>query len=149
MYLEAEQELSLAAYLAEFADILGNGSLELFDKLASVIVQAQQVDLDGEGAFSEAAAAGIRLQTQDNRSSGGHTNGQVKESRSEILEKTPFWGREKAIAILSGNRQLWLEVTSSSSLTLRPPHGIALGVDLINGQFVTDESRRNRRRRSL
>ena len=31
LYLEAEHEVSLAAYLAEFADIIGKGSIELFD----------------------------------------------------------------------------------------------------------------------
>jgi hypothetical protein len=48
------------------------------------------------------------------------------------------------VLILTGNRQIWLEATSNPSLTLRPPHGSAVGVDLVRGHFVTDEVRRSK-----
>ena len=60
-------------------------------------------------------------------------------TRVEALQQTPFWTSDKAVLVLTGNRQIWLEATSNASLTLRPPHGSALGVDLVRGHFVTEE----------
>src|SRR5262249_18678763 len=37
LYLEADHEISIAAYMAEMADIIGNGSLQLFEKLGATV----------------------------------------------------------------------------------------------------------------
>ena len=42
LYLEADHEHSLAAYLAEFADIIGKGSLELFEQLATAVAERSE-----------------------------------------------------------------------------------------------------------
>jgi hypothetical protein len=65
-------------------------------------------------------------------------------SRVELLQRTNFWSSDKAVLVLTGHRQIWLESTSNPALTLRPPHGATLGIDLIRGHFVTDDLRRNR-----
>jgi hypothetical protein len=65
-------------------------------------------------------------------------------ARVEALQETDFWTSDKAVLILTGNRQIWLEATSNPSLTLRPPHGSAVGVDLVRGRFITEEARRNK-----
>ena len=64
--------------------------------------------------------------------------------RVEALQNTAFWTSDKAILILTGNRQIWLEATSNPSLTLRPPHGSAVGVDLVRGHFVTHRAPRGK-----
>jgi hypothetical protein len=66
-------------------------------------------------------------------------------ARVEALQETDFWTSEKAVLILTGNRQIWLEATSNPSLTLRPPHGSALGVDLVHGRFISDKDRRSKK----
>jgi hypothetical protein len=128
LFLEADHELSLAAYLSDFADIMGRGAVELFDKLASAVgSHGQQVHVDGAGFDSGPLDPdSINLLRRN------------AESRVEALERTAFWNAEKAVAILTGDRQVWLEVASSQSLTIRPPHGAALGLDMICGRFVTD-----------
>lgn len=139
LYLEAEHEVSLAAYLAEFADIIGKGSLELFEQLATAVSErseralgatAQSFDLDTRSVSSRHDGLDQAL---------SQLAGSV-----EALHQTAFWTSDKAVLILTGNRQIWLEATSNPSLTLRPPHGSAVGVDLVRGHFVTDEIRRSR-----
>src|SRR5262249_11369669 len=56
--------------------------------------------------------------------------------RIQALQRTYFWQCEKAFAILTGDRRVWFEAASSDQLTLRPPHGITTGIDLIRGHFV-------------
>jgi hypothetical protein len=67
------------------------------------------------------------------------------DSRIESLQRTAWWSAEKAIAILTCHRQVWLEVSSSESLTLRPPHGAAMGIDIVGGRFITEDSRGRRK----
>jgi len=139
LYLEAEHELSLAAYLAEFADIIGKGSLELSEQLATVVAERT------ERAFG-ASAPSYEFSTPPGSSGGDGLDRALSHLAAgvEALHQTPFWTSDKAVLILTGNRQIWLEATSNPSLTLRPPHGSAVGVDLIRGHFVTDEVRRSR-----
>jgi len=136
MYLEAEHELSLAAYLAELSDIIGRGSLELFSQLATAVAEVSELTASAEFMIRDSAPlvlpAGL--------------DGQMGElaARVDALQSTTFWSSEKAVAILTGDRQIWLEATSNPSLSLRPPHGSAVGVDLIRGRFITDELRRSK-----
>ncbi len=175
IYVEAETELSLAAYLFEFADIMGKGSIELFERLASVVPPKRDPDVSvdiwddeptqidellnktfpgteiGNGSGSSPQAIIPRDEHRGSLESGSvqiaqetvQTVSDFKHSlRLEKLEGRNFWDRAKAVVILSGNRRVWLEAASSESLTLRPPHGVVAGLDLIRGRFVTDETRR-------
>jgi hypothetical protein len=139
LYLEAEHELSLAAYLSEFADIIGKGSVELVEQLATVVAERT------ERAFG-ASAPSYEFATPAGSSWGDGLDQALSHLAAgvEALRQTPFWTSDKAVLILTGNRQIWLEATSNTSLTLRPPHGSAVGVDLVRGHFVTDEVRRSR-----
>ena len=152
LYLEADHEISLAAYLAEMADIIGNGSLELFEKLGATIP-------NGLAGFDEAGVPVGVLQdgtqalcVSEGRlpSQAGHQSIDLESpptlrsktlnrnrSRTEALQRTDFWRCEKAFAILTGDRQVWFEATSNDQLTLRPPHGITSGIDIIRGHFVS------------
>jgi uncharacterized protein YjbI with pentapeptide repeats len=146
LYLEADHELSLAAYLAEFADIIGKGSVELFEKLAAAVADRSNNDFRPGNAAAPASSSIFSFAAQSAMSQPSNV-GQVldqMESRIAALQRSSFWTSEKAVLILTGHRQIWLEATSNNSLTLRPPHGSAVGVDLIRGHFVTDELRRNR-----
>ena len=139
LYLEAEQEVSLAAYLAEFADIIGKGSMELFEQLATAVTEGAEHGNDNGSQSPEFLAQslpprGIELDEALSQLA----------LRCEWLEETTFWSSDKAVLILTGNRQIWIEATSNPSLTLRPPHGSAVGVDLVRGHFVTDELRRSK-----
>jgi uncharacterized protein YjbI with pentapeptide repeats len=139
LYLEAEHELSLAAYLAEFADMIGKGSLELFEQLATVVAERS------ERAFGTSAPSYEFVTPAASSRHDGLDQALSQLAASvEALHQTAFWTSDKAVLILTGNRQIWLEATSNPSLTLRPPHGSALGVDLVRGHFVTDELRRSR-----
>ena len=146
IYLEAEHELSLAAYLTELADLAGKGALELFQKLGSALA-----DLNEKPPYSRdfATLAEASLLGFDSDVPRIRT-GNLESSPSRIvaaagpLQATPYWGSEKAFLVLTGNRQPWLEAMSSPSLTLRPPHGAAIGVDLMRGHFVIDDHRKNR-----
>jgi len=140
LYLEAEHELSLAAYLAEFADIIGKGSLELVEQLATAVAERT------ERAFGASAPSYEFAATPAGSSRGDGLDRALSHLAAgvEALHETPFWTSDKAVLILTGNRQIWLEATSNPSLTLRPPHGSAVGVDLVRGHFVTDEVRRSR-----
>ena len=138
LYLEAESETTLAAYLAEFADIIGKGSLELFEQLATAVSERGERTV---GASSDPYGS---QRSAEPRHEGLEQALSKLASNVEALHHTPFWTSDKAVLILTGNRQIWLESTSNPSLTLRPPHGSAVGVDLIRGHFVTDEVRRSR-----
>jgi len=140
LYLEAESETSLAAYFAEFADIIGKGSLELFEKLAAAVSENGEHRSD-TGALPSDSGSYSPLTRPDGLDKA---LGELA-TKIEALQQTAFWTSDKAILILTGNRQIWLEATSNPSLTLRPPHGSAVRVDLVRGHFVTDELRRNRR----
>lgn len=139
LYLEADHEHSLAAYLAEFADIIGKGSIELFEQLASAVAERSERAL---GASANSYDSGSQSTSQRNDELDQALS--QLAGRVEALHKTPFWTSDKAVLILTGNRQIWLEATSNPSLTLRPPHGSAVGVDLVRGHFVTDEIRRSK-----
>jgi uncharacterized protein YjbI with pentapeptide repeats len=155
LYLEADREISLAAYLAEMADIIGKGSLELFERLGATVP-------NGAGGFHEAGVPVGTLQdgtpaicvtegrlppqaghsAVDLESAPGLRSNILDRNRSalsrvEALQRTDFWQCEKAFAILTGDRRVWFEATSSDQLTLRPPHGITSGIDLIRGHFVS------------
>jgi hypothetical protein len=94
---------------------------------------------DNERPISVNSQPGGGGSNGDRRS--GQETASASVSRSESLRNTPFWSAEKAIAILTGNRQVWLEVSSSESLTLRPPHGAAMGIDIVGGRFITEDIR--------
>jgi uncharacterized protein YjbI with pentapeptide repeats len=136
LYLEAKTELSLAAYLAELSDILGKGSLELFEQLAMAVAERHS---SPNSASAPAGDSAPRVWPDG-------LDRQLGElaARVAALQETDFWTSDKAVVILTGNRQIWLEATSNPSLTLRPPHGSAVGVDLVRGRFITDEVRRSK-----
>ena len=144
LYLEAERESSLGAYLRELAEIIGKGSPELFEKLAAVAAEPEGQAAGSEGIFSTPSRA-VSFASQAEVEQNYRLN-QVLDLtvavRVEALQGTSFWNSEKAVLVLTGNRRVWLEVASGPLLTLRPPHGVGLGLDLINGRFVTEESRR-------
>jgi hypothetical protein len=138
LYLEASSESSLAAYFTEFATIMGKGSEELLEKLDA----AASGNHDGGRAERSSGSlidspnpleAAINPEDPLDLQIGTHT---------EAMQSTDFWSSEKAIVILTGDRRIWLEAASSESLTLRPPPGSLMGVDLIRGRFVTEEIRR-------
>ena len=139
LYLEADHELSLAAYLAEFADMIGKGSDELFEQLASAVVERSERP-HGANAVSYDESA----QSPSARPDGLDQVLTNLATRLEALHGTAFWSSEKAVLVLTANRQIWLEATSNPSLTLRPPHGSSLGVNLVRGHFIADEVRRNK-----
>lgn len=143
LYLEADQELSLAAYLSEIADIIGKGSLELFEKLAAAVADRTEQSFNPGNTITISPFSSLGLATET-PTSQPPINSQSALSRVEGLQRTAFWTSDKAVLVLTGNRQIWLEATSNPSLTLRPPHGSAVGVDLIRGHFVTEDSHRNK-----
>jgi len=139
LYLEADHESSLAAYLAEFADLMGKGSLELFEQLAAAVAEKSDRGTDATTMSSDHAAriSAARFDELD------HAVIQLA-MKIESLQQTAFWNSDKAVVILTVSRQIWLEATSNPALTLRPPHGSAVGIDLVLGHFVTDELRRSK-----
>jgi uncharacterized protein YjbI with pentapeptide repeats len=139
LYLEAEYELSLAAYLAEVADIIGKGSVELFEKLAAAVAAHESRNGKSDNGSSPPLADASKPPGLDRLSNSLYHLNRTLESRIEALQRTPFWNHEKAVAILTGKRRIWLEAVSNQSLTLRPPYGAAIGIDLIRGHFVTDD----------
>jgi uncharacterized protein YjbI with pentapeptide repeats len=139
LYLEADHELSLAAYLAELADIIGKGSFELFEQLATAMSERGERVL-GENILSDDDAS----QSSSPRHDGLDQLLKSLAGKVDALHQTAFWTSDKAVLILTGNRQIWLEASSNSSLTLRPPHGSAVGVDLVRGHFLTDGVRRTK-----
>jgi hypothetical protein len=139
LYLEAEYEMSLAAYLSEFADVIGTGSLELFEKLAEVMAERGERGDEESAVHIDYSPLARPLGSPLGSKDGLDQALTQLSTRVEALQQTPFWTSDKAVLVLTGNRQIWLEATSNSSLTLRPPHGSALGVDLVRGHFVTEE----------
>jgi len=139
LYLEAEHESSLAAYLAEFADIIGKGSMELFEQLATAVAERSERGSGGDDLSFAPEAPSFSSRVVELDQALSQLAGMV-----EALHQTEFWTSDKAVLILTGNRQIWLEATSNPSLTLRPPHGSVVGVDLVRGHFVTDEIRRSK-----
>jgi uncharacterized protein YjbI with pentapeptide repeats len=146
LYLEAESEASLAAYFTQFAEIAGRGSEQLLDKL-SVINGSKTV----QKPFSKEAllnSASVNGASANGSSSLTFTSfppmddplglGLALSSHADTLQHTSFWSSEKGFAILTGTRQVFLEAVSNESLTLRPPHNAAAGLDLIRGQFVKE-----------
>ena len=144
LYLEAEYEMSLAAYLAEFADIIGKSSLELFERLAAAVADRNDREPSPTSRGNSAPLFDPSSQTSLAASSEFNHPLQQLASRVELLQRTTFWSSDKAVLVLTGHRQIWLEATSNPTLTLRPPHGATLGIDLIRGHFITDDLRRNR-----
>ncbi len=144
LFLEAEHEVSLAAYLAELADIMGKGSLELFEQLATAVAERSQRILDLSDLASELDIPEFGASSSPPRGDGLDQALTQLAGKVEALHHSAFWTSDKAVLILTGNRQIWLESTSNPSLTLRPPHGSAVGVDLVRGHFVTDDVRRSK-----
>jgi uncharacterized protein YjbI with pentapeptide repeats len=145
LYLESETEVNLAAYLAEFADIAGKGSVDLFEKLATVLAQnahglnppadspsmaAEQSSIDQSDAVDVTGIDDDPLEIEIRGEPQPFPVGTQK------LEGTDFWDADKAFAILSANREIWLESSSDETLTLRPPRGSVTGLDLVRGRFV-------------
>ena len=146
LYLEAERELSLAAYLAELADILGKGSVELFERLGTIVSDHKGSSLEAgiDVLNSTSSMFGMAAHAAIGQSNGSRSPVSQAQSRGEALQTTSFWASDKAFVILTGGRQVWLEAASNPSLTLRPPHGAAMGIDLVRGHFVTDDPRKSR-----
>jgi uncharacterized protein YjbI with pentapeptide repeats len=142
LYLEAEQEVSLAAYLAEFADIIGKGSQELYEQLATAVGESTERE-NGDGHSGPLPSDFLANKLPSRGVELDNALAQLA-LRCESLRETTFWSSDKAVLILTGNRQIWLEATSNPSLTLRPPHGSTVGVDLVRGHFITDEYRRSK-----
>jgi uncharacterized protein YjbI with pentapeptide repeats len=141
LYLEANSELSLAAYFAELVGMIGKGSMELAERLASSVAD-RRPDPQGSEAVPPSLLELFARESSDQQFNLDDPLGLMATSHVEALQRTAFWTSEKAIAILTGNRQLWLEAVSSESLTLRPPHGSAVGLDVVRGRFVIDDRRR-------
>lgn len=142
LYLEADRELSLAAYLAEFADVIGRGAVELFEKLAAAVSDY------GNNSGAAGSSGALEFPSRpplDQLFDLEELLGRMGAPGSASLQGTSFWASEKAFVILTGSRRIWLEAASSESLTLRPPHGANVGIDLIRGRFITDEQRRNQK----
>lgn len=146
VYFEAEHELSLAAYMTEFAELAGKGSAELSRKLLGALADLNESPFSRleEQSFSVASPFESGSEVPRIRTGSLETGPRRILAAVERLKPTSFWNAEKAFLILTGNRQPWLEATSNSSLTVRPPHGSAIGVDLIRGHFVIDDRRTNR-----
>lgn len=148
LYLEAASEAGLVAYFSEFAEIMGKGSFELREKLETALADRGQELLtarsyasNGSAAYNFTEADSIEIVGLEEAISLDDPLDLKTNSHAESLQQTDFWNREKAVVIISGNHRIWLESASSESLTLRPPHGPAMGLDLIRGRFVTDERR--------
>ncbi|HUK91367.1 MAG TPA: pentapeptide repeat-containing protein [Blastocatellia bacterium] len=168
LYLEADSEASIAAYLHEFAGIAGTGSTNLLAKLqesdmappgaaptASAETESPYLDGDMENdplqLFEDRPVASVPIQVaegialghvaaRNGSENGGYADGRLT-SRIEALKRAGFWSSEKGFAIVTGERRVWLEAVSSDSLTLRPPHGVVSGIDLVGGRFIPENSK--------
>jgi uncharacterized protein YjbI with pentapeptide repeats len=151
--LEADHELSLVAYLSEFADIIGKGSLELFEKLAAVVgdekhsltLNLKKTKRHRKGNDIELDLASLLLANGfscTGSTEADRVSGLASSTRIEVLQRSGFWNSEKAVAVLTGNRDIWFEAASSDSLTLRSPHGCFAGLDLVHGRFVKNFDRK-------
>ncbi|MCI0488588.1 MAG: pentapeptide repeat-containing protein [Blastocatellia bacterium] len=138
LYLEAEKEISLAAYLFELAAIIGRGDQELADKLAETFAHHIQGDPESNGSDPHLSPS---LAYIDDIIARRHS-GSLQSSDIEPLKHTAFWNSEKAFVILTSGRHIWFEAASNDSLTIRPPHSFNLGIELIQGRFVSNLTRR-------
>jgi hypothetical protein len=134
LYVEADRELSLAAYLAEFADISGKGSIELFEKLAAVVPSGNHSEAPASASVHSQPAGALRF----NGSQSAPPFAAAVETTTDALQRTEFWEREKAFVILTSKREIWFEAASDEGLTLRAPRGSVAGLDIIGGRFVLD-----------
>ncbi|HET9532064.1 MAG TPA: pentapeptide repeat-containing protein [Blastocatellia bacterium] len=139
IYLEADSEISLAAYFAEFADIMGNGSSELTGRLAPAVTEQSERGVVPKELLPAPLQRFFDRETTDQPFNLEDPLGLRITSHVEALQNTSFWTSEKAIAILTPDRRIWLETASSDSLTLRPPHGSTVGLDLVRGRFTTQK----------
>lgn len=112
---------------------LENDPLDLFDDRTIGSAPTIQV-LDSTGLGQVSPKSG------DN---GTSITSALLTGRVEALKRAGFWFSEKGFAIVTGDRQVWLEAVSSDSLTLRLPHGVVSGIDLVHGQFVPENSRKD------
>ncbi|HEY6331157.1 MAG TPA: pentapeptide repeat-containing protein [Blastocatellia bacterium] len=112
---------------------LENDPLDLFDDRAVGDPSAVQ-RLDPVALGQVASKAG---------ENGTSMSSAMLTSRIEALKRSGFWSSEKGFAIVTGDRRVWLEAVSSDSLTLRLPHGVVSGIDLVRGQFVAENSRKD------
>lgn len=144
LYLEADHELSLGTYLAELADILGKGALELYEKVgAAVASYGGRNGNSGGDSWSPLSVPTLPSdRTRKQPSTLQFPLGHTTVARVEELQRTPFWTSEKAVAVLTGSRQIWIEAMSNPGLTLRAPHGSAVGIDLIRGCFSTERRKK-------
>jgi hypothetical protein len=111
LYLEADHELSLAAYLAEFADIIGKGSLELFEQLATAVAERGDRALGANALSYDYASVSLSP-----RPDGLDQALSQLASRVEALQQTAYWSSDKAVLILTGNQQIWLEAAPDPSV---------------------------------
>ena len=145
IYFEADHELSLASYLTELAELAGKGAAELVQTLAAVADLNEWVC---SHFLEESFVAATRSESSSDVARIRTGTREIPPSRirtaAEGLQSTSFCASEKAFLVLTANRQSWLEAISNPSLTVRPPHGAGIGVDLIRGHFVIDDHRKNR-----
>lgn len=157
-YLEGETEKELATYLANLAEIIGNGSEDLLGKLGDFVDRSgrngDREVFEPSSLLDENLDPSAPLQIPDLMPSVSTRNvdgpgAAVARSMSsspnldeELLKQSGFWQAEKAFVILTGERRVWMESCSSENLTLRPPHGIVAGVDLVRGRFAGERRRR-------
>jgi uncharacterized protein YjbI with pentapeptide repeats len=148
LYLEAGSETTLAAYFSEFAKIMGKGSDELIEKLDTVLPSEKESRMHSSGSSNGRASASFLAANNplDQALNLEDPLDLRSSSHAEAMQATDFWSAEKAIVILTGDRRVWLEAASGESLTIRPPHGSNVGIDLIRGRFVTEESRRQQQK---
>ena len=138
LYLEADQELSLAAYLFELAGITGKGHKELADKLIETFSDQIQIGLKSNGSALRSLPTLARSEDTAPRKISGST----ASSDIEALKHTAFWNSEKAFAILTSSRCVCFEAASNETLTIRSPHSFNPGIELIQGHFVSNSIRR-------
>ncbi len=139
-YLEAPDESTLAAYLKEFAEIMGNGAESLREKLIFVLN-------DSAAALSTPSTLSSKPLSLDLDAANPFDQGFSSEdswvirvtSHMELLQQTTYWNREKAVAILTSDGHVWLQAVSKEALTLRRPPNVTLGTNLLRGRFISDE----------
>ncbi|HEU4389082.1 MAG TPA: hypothetical protein VFV34_14875, partial [Blastocatellia bacterium] len=141
---------NLAAYLAGFADIAGRGSVDLFEKLATVIAQSAHYSTPDNDISAPPPAASLKDESPGVDNPDDPVEIEVQQPAVALptgrLEGTEFWNADKAFAILTASREIWLEASSSEALTLRPPRGSVTGMDLVRGRFVPIGPRTNSHR---
>jgi hypothetical protein len=143
IFLEADTEWSLAAYLGAFADIMGKGSVQLFEQLASLGPAETAVEaLVGEGASVNSDSGTGKISRTDLLSGPLILDLPALNPDIEWLERTLYWSAEKAVAILTGERRVWLQAVSTQTLTLRPPRGSSVRIDVVRGNFLGENGNR-------